>query len=74
MMIEIFSSTLSGIIVRLQATALIQDNTIYNNVEAAIVFFGTSGGEVTGNQCSGNQWGISVLDSANPTIGANNCQ
>ena len=73
-MIEIFSSTLSGIIVREQATALIYSNTINNNLEAAIVFFGTSGGEVLVNQYSGNRWRISVQDSANPTIGANNCQ
>lgn len=70
---EIYDNGLSGLIVRDRAFALIEYCNIYNNLESAIAFFHNASGDVNGNTCSGNQWGISVLDSAIPYIGENNC-
>lgn len=70
----ISNNGLSGIIITDEAYADIEDNEIYDNLESAIVFFEFSTGDVYRNQCSGNNQGISIYDSADPTIGDNTCQ
>lgn len=65
---NIYGNNLSGIIITGQAEGILENNTLNNNLEAAICFFDTATGSASGNQCSGNKWGIYFENTASPNI------
>ncbi len=68
---NIYGNNLSGIIITGQAEGILENNTLNNNLEAAICFFSSAKGSASGNQCSGNKWGIYLENTASPSIGNN---
>ncbi len=64
---------LHGIHVFDQAAPVLEGNVVRNNVEAGLIYFDQAGGVARGTECYGNNWGIYVEETANPTLEQNDC-
>lgn len=70
----VYENILSGFIAVENAYLVAENNISRDNLRSGFLFLDRSSGKLSGNSCSGNaQKGISINESANPTIGTNNC-
>lgn len=70
----VYGNALSGFIGVENGYLVAENNTSRDNLQSGFSFFDYSSGKLVANTCSGNtNKGISIHDSANPTVGTNNC-
>ena len=64
---------LHGIHVRDQAAPVLIDNFVADNTEVGIYFSGEATGASIHTECTRNNWGIYIVDTANPWLEDNDC-